>query len=289
MHKISAAIIGAGRIGSFLASLFKAHKIGTEIIIDRNIQKARCIGEKYRIKYISDDILTIPNKVNLFCICVEDRFITDVARKITELRKNFNGSYCFHTSGSLSSSKLEELKAKGCEVFSFHPNISFVSDEVNYNVSEIVWAIESNSQKAIRFANKLVRRFNGNSVVLLEQEKEIYHAISVLLSNYSTILFQIIQKSFSGSINLTKSYYGLLKSTLINIEKLGTDMALTGPLIRNDVETIQKNLMALKKSEPKLAKIYVELGQLALENLIQNKKVEYNSIEPILRVFKEEV
>ena len=53
----------------------------------------------------------------------------------------------------------------------------------------------------------------------------------------------------------------LIRGTLHNIETLGTADALTGPIARGDVETIQGQIEAMQKKTPELLGLYKELAR----------------------------
>jgi predicted short-subunit dehydrogenase-like oxidoreductase (DUF2520 family) len=53
----------------------------------------------------------------------------------------------------------------------------------------------------------------------------------------------------------------LIEGTLGNVEKSGTENALTGPIARGDVETVSDHIAALKESLPELLRSYRALGE----------------------------
>ena len=52
----------------------------------------------------------------------------------------------------------------------------------------------------------------------------------------------------------------LLKGTINNIENLGVPNALTGPIARGDIGTVQIHLNTLKETAPAILPAYCELG-----------------------------
>lgn len=122
----------------------------------------------------------------------------------------------------------------------------------------------------------------GNPILSVESEdKARYHAFCVAASNFTTILwqrfFQAMDSEFEISPQMASS---LFFSTFSNI-KTDWKAALTGPLARNDLETIERNLLALanddlqvvyeafvkafgKKAREKIIYTYMEPGELGL-------------------------
>ncbi len=130
MKNLNVAIIGAGRVGTALALDFYKKKIKVVAVVDTDIEKAEQLSRKIKSKLFSDKISEIPSSVNLFAITVQDRFIIEVARDLSSTFEDFKNKYAFHTSGALSSDELSLLEEKGCNVFSLHPNFSFVSENL---------------------------------------------------------------------------------------------------------------------------------------------------------------
>jgi len=92
---------------------------------------------------------------------------------------------------------------------------------------------------------ELFPQLPNQSVRLVKALKAKYHALCVLSGNFSCMLWQKLFNSLQEEFNLSAeiAYPYLLQQTqnILNNPKT----ALTGPLVRNDVKTIAKNLAAL--------------------------------------------
>jgi hypothetical protein len=76
-------------------------------------------------------------------------------------------------------------------------------------------------------------------------EKERYHAMCVVAGNFSTLLWMRFAEFLNHEIKVPERLmFPYLRSTLYNLEN--ADDPLSGPLKRNDQETIQRNLAALE-------------------------------------------
>lgn len=80
---------------------------------------------------------------------------------------------------------------------------------------------------------------------LAKSLKAKYHALCVLSGNFSCMLWQKLFKSFQQELNLPEEFAHpyLLRQAQNLIQN--SNSALTGPLVRGDQATIQKNLTAL--------------------------------------------
>ena len=57
----------------------------------------------------------------------------------------------------------------------------------------------------------------------------------------------------------------LIDGTLANIEKVGIPQALTGPIVRGDVGTIEKHVQEISLKVPELLELYKVLGFYTIE------------------------
>jgi 2-dehydropantoate 2-reductase len=77
--------------------------------------------------------------------------------------------------------------------------------------------------------------------------KAYYHALCVMANNFTTLLWQKLFSECKAQFNIPEgAMHALLKGTFDNLQH-NSHHALTGPLVRQDHETIDKNLSALKE------------------------------------------
>ena len=132
-----------------------------------------------------------------------------------------------HCSGSLFSEK----------AYGVHPLMTFsqtLYDEVQYR--EIPFVTDADVTLP-GLPNPFFR--------IQPEQKAKYHALCVLANNFSTILWQKLFRDFEQELSLPGSVaHSLLKQQTQNLCKDYTS-ALTGPLVRNDQQTLQRNIGAL--------------------------------------------
>jgi predicted short-subunit dehydrogenase-like oxidoreductase (DUF2520 family) len=120
-------------------------------------------------------------------------------------------------------------------------------------------------------------------LILDKSQKSIYHSLAVILSNYTVTQFYQIEKYLGKKA--VKSYLNLLLSTIQNIQNSGVKDALTGPILRGDVETVSKNLFALKSLNEELKSIYKNFGILTLE--LARDKIENLTLQKLKQLLSE--
>ncbi len=275
MKPLKITVIGAGRVGSAIIDSLLARSFDIVCVVEKNPDTVKSLKKKYPAVKIISDLKQIPAKTDFFIISVQDRFINDVANQISLHFKSFKNKFACHTSGCLTSDELTLLQGKGCEVFSFHPNVSitFSKGKKNFSINQLketIFTIESNSQKALNFAKKFSKAAGWKSIVIKPELKPLYHAFSVIISNYTVTLMNEIKNSLGEEF--IDSYLQLLKSTIQNIDNCGVEKSLTGPAIRGDFKTIKSNLKALSEVDKDLLEIYNHYLKLTEKFITQIKQ-----------------
>lgn len=81
------------------------------------------------------------------------------------------------------------------------------------------------------------------------QQKPYYHALCVLSNNFTAILWQKFYNAMKNEFDIPKDVLiPFMHRTFLNIQE-DHQNALTGPLVRNDKNTIKANLEALENDE----------------------------------------
>jgi hypothetical protein len=146
---------------------------------------------------------------------------------------NLNSKPCIHFSGSVVADN----------IFGAHPLMTFGKNlYLLKDYQKIPFILEDTCPDF----HKILPGLPNKSFRIPKQLKGFYHALCVLSSNFSCILWQKffseLQNTLHLPIEIAKPY---LEQTTKNL-LLQPEQALTGPLMRNDLETIEANLNALK-------------------------------------------
>lgn len=274
MKSFKITVIGAGRVGSAIISTLIKKNFEISCVVEKDFNKVKHLKKKYKSLFICSDLKNIPEETNLFIISVQDRYIKEVSDKLSLQFESFSKKFACHTSGCLTSNELISLQEKDCEVFSFHPNVSITIARGKKNfstihLSEPIFTIESNSKKALSFAKKFSKAAGWKFIVIEPELKPLYHAFSVMISNYTVTLMNEIKNTLGEEF--IDSYLQLLNSTIQNIKNYSIENALTGPAIRGDVKTIKSNLTTLKKIDKNLSVIYNHYLKLTEKFITQLK------------------
>ena len=268
-HSIS--IIGAGKVGTTLTVLF--HRAGYRIasVISREQKSAKKLANLVGCRSFSSSIIDIANSTQILIIATPEEAISDVVRQLVNHPSlNFRKIVVFHTSGVITSDVLLPLHYRGAIVFSLHPIQTFPKDLTLANqlqrIENIYYGFEG-TNKAFQQASYLVKVLGGKIIRIPKEKKILYHIACVVASNYSVALLGMVEEVLAlvgGDVRL-KHFAPLIKSSIENAILLTPKKALTGPIARGSISTIECHLRELFKKDKHLALQYRQLGRQVLQ------------------------
>jgi predicted short-subunit dehydrogenase-like oxidoreductase (DUF2520 family) len=165
-----------------------------------------------------------------------------------------------HTSGALGAEVLQPAMAAGTQIGTFHPLVAFADTErAIAALRGATVAIEGDDQLAA-LLSQMADRVGATAVRLAPGSKAAYHAAAVLAAGGFIALLDAITElgavaglDEAGSLAI---YGPLIEGTLGNARALGVQAALTGPMTRGDVGTLEAHLAALATHAPAALELY---------------------------------
>lgn len=131
----------------------------------------------------------------------------------------------------------------------------------------------------------------GIPLVISPETKPLYHAACVFASNYVVVLMalagELLKKISADLQEPGRILLPLLRGAVDNMHCEEPDKALTGPILRGDVKTVEFHLQALAQKAPFLVQLYRELGLQALdisERLHPELQTKYQRLREILQI-----
>lgn len=141
-----------------------------------------------------------------------------------------------HFSGSLITPK----------AYSAHPLMSFTHDLYSIEVYKTIWFIIE--KDSLNFSELLPGVPNQHAAIP-SSDKPLYHSLCVLSSNFTCLLWQKLFTTLENKWQIPpQAAFPILQQVSNNLMQ-DYQHALTGPLVRNDLTTITRNLQALE-SDP---------------------------------------
>ncbi|MFE7843748.1 DUF2520 domain-containing protein [Microbacterium sp. NPDC057407] len=224
------SVVGSGRVGRAL---------------DAALREAGC---DVRGPFGRGDTLPWSDVVVL---CVPDREIADAAAGART-----HGALIGHTSGATP------LTESGVD-FGLHPLRAFVGNEGADAFRGIGCAIAGTSPAALGVARALVDAIGGSPFEVTDAQRAGYHAAASIASNFLVTLEAMAERVAEAS-DLPASRFRahlvpLVRGTVENWAQHGPRAALTGPIVRGDEPTVQRQRAAVAAAAPEVLPLFDEL------------------------------
>lgn len=262
-------LIGAGRVGRTLASLWqRVHAFSIRDVLSGTPQGARAavifIGEGRAVSALKSmraaDIWMLTPPDSEIAACCSALAASGLLRK---------GDIVFHCSGALSSEELAPAAGHGALIASVHPLKSFAEPRAAVDSFARTWCAAEGDRAALAVLRPAFERIGGRIAEIDPQFKPVYHAASVMVSNYLVALMEgglrCYEKAGIPREAAEAMMAPLVRETVDNVFKLGTITALTGPIARGDDAVVARQLAALTEWNARIGDLYRELGAVALD------------------------
>jgi predicted short-subunit dehydrogenase-like oxidoreductase (DUF2520 family) len=249
-------IIGAGAVGTALGAAL--HRADWPVVAVASRDAAR--RERFRSLVPGArafaEAPAILDEAELVILTVPDDAIEQLAGEL----RLYGGQALVHTSGVLGAEVLEPARAAGTQVGAFHPLVAFADTErAIAALRGAAVAVEGDDQLATLLAT-MAEAIGATAVRLAPGSKAAYHAAAVLAAGgFVALLDAIAELGRSAGLDEAGSlaiYGNLIEQTLGNARSLGIRAALTGPMTRGDVGTLERHLEALARLAPDALPLY---------------------------------
>jgi predicted short-subunit dehydrogenase-like oxidoreductase (DUF2520 family) len=242
------------------------------------------------VEAVSSLAALLPSRPDLLILAVPDDAVTQVAAELGALLQADPAPWSpvvLHTSGTTSVSALAPCRKAGSATLVFHPLQTFpdpVAGAHRFPGTAIAITPASGRRRAdaTAFGWTLAERLGSRPFLLDDAKRALYHAAAAMACNYLVTLEDRAKRLFveaglpeDGSVSL---FLPLVRSTVDNIASAGTAAALTGPLSRGDVGTVEDHLAALERYAPDMLALYVSLGLATLDLVSAQGRVDAKQI-----------
>ena len=273
--------IGAGKTGCTLGKYFTDHEIDVTGYFSKSRNSARMAAEFTGTRCF-ESLEDAVESSDIIFITASDGAIGEIWDSIKKLA--IGDKIVCHCSGSLSSDVFTGIEESGAYGYSVHPMYA-ISDRYNshVNFTEATVTIEG-SEKHRDFVSDLFRK-SGNTIKIISREnKPLYHAASVVVSNHVVGLIQfgvdlLEDCGFTGEEAL-EALFPLINNNVDNIRKSGIVNSLTGPVERGDAETVQKHLERLDGEDRELYRLLTR--RILKIAKVKNKDRDYGKFDMLM-------
>lgn len=268
-EKFSVTVIGTGAVGSALQDFFISN--GYHVLSAVNRSSGLPDNED---SYGEVIFITTPDDV-----------IASVAGSLAQKEIRWSGKTVVHCSGSLSSERLSAIAAAGASTASMHPIQTFRKGDDAGRFHGITVSLEGDPD-AKALLKPLIINMQAKPIDVTPGQKQALHIGAVFASNYLVSLLRTVEKyleseEIEGGIEIMRP---LIEQTMHNIFEMGTSEALTGPVHRGDVQTVESHLSRLI-FYPDHQALYRQLGKTALDIARESGSLSEEEADKLMQLF----
>ena len=261
-------VIGAGRVGAVLAAALRS--AGHEIVAtagesDASRGRIAALLPGVRVAQPTD----VARASELLLLTVPDDMLANVVTVLSHSGAIHEGQVVVHTSGRHGLAVLEPARAVGARTIAMHPAMTFTGTDVDLpRLAGCVFGITAEPGDR-ELAEALVADLGGRPMWVPEDRRTMYHAGLAHGANHLVTLVSEAMEilSAAGAEDPAATLRPLLTAALDNALEHG-DAALTGPIVRGDVETVRAHLAVMARTAPSTIPSYVALARATANSAV---------------------
>jgi predicted short-subunit dehydrogenase-like oxidoreductase (DUF2520 family) len=263
---MNVSVVGAGRVGTAMAVLLA--RAGHRITAVSGGTASRDRASRFLPDVAFLEPVEAARAGDLVLIAVPDDRLAEAVSQLAEAGAFRHGQRVAHVSGATGLDVLEPARAAGAGRLAIHPLQTFpdVAGALD-RIPGSAMAVTADDEEGYVVGERIADDLMALPFRLEDARRPLYHAAAVFASNYLVVAAGIAEELFrvAGVPDPVRAMLPLQRATLDNVERLGPAKALTGPVVRGDATTIDRNLTALRDAAPHAVPAYVELCRVAIE------------------------
>ncbi|MFI5055925.1 MAG: Rossmann-like and DUF2520 domain-containing protein [Actinomycetota bacterium] len=257
------AIVGAGTVGTAVGIAWAGvgHRIVAVAGRQATVSRAATWLPGVPVLPIAEAV----SDADLVAIGVPDEALPAVVSTVASAVPR--GVDVLHLSGARGLEVLEPVVEAGARPLAVHPLQTFADVAGGLEaLPGCAVAVTAADDDGFVLGERLARDLGGRPFRLPDAQRPLYHAAAVFASNYLVAVSGAAEVLFShaGVPEALAAMRPLQEATLANVHRLGPRAALTGPAVRGDAGTIDRNLSAIAAADPELLAPYVALCRAAI-------------------------
>ena len=280
--RLTVGVVGAGRVGSVLgAALARAgHRVtGTYAVSEASRARAAELLPGVPVK----DVAAVVAGAELVLLAVPDDALGHLVAGLAATGVWLAGQVVVHTSGRHGVGILDPARAQHVLPLALHPAMTFTGTAMDLD-RLVDCAFGVTADDALRpMAEALVLEMGGEPVWIAETDRTAYHlALAHGANHLVTLTSEAMQILASAGVEDPQRVLGpLMRAALDNALRLG-DAALTGPVARGDVGTVEDHLRELDRLSPEIRRTYVAMARATALRALDSGRLRPASAEPLL-------
>lgn len=266
--RLDVAVIGTGKAGSVLgAALGRAgHKVvACTAVSDISRLRAESLLPGVPVMTVAD----AAKDCDLVLLTVPDDVLPELVQGLAATGAIGPGTFVMHAAGRYGVQVLDPLTQIGCLPLALHPVMTFTGTSIDLNrLSGCPFGVTA--PDVLRpVAEALVVEMGGDPIWVPEQNRILYHAGLAFGANG---LMALVSETMSllntaGIEEVQRLVAPLLGAALDNAIRNG-DVAMTGPIVRGDVDTVREHISEIEKSSPQTLSAYKAMARLTAQRAL---------------------
>jgi predicted short-subunit dehydrogenase-like oxidoreductase (DUF2520 family) len=272
---MNVGVIGAGRVGTAVAVLLR--RAGHRIVAVSGREATRERAARFLPGVPAIEPAAVAAEGELVLLAVPDDRIPSMARELADASAFRPGEWVLHLSGAAGLDALAPAAAEGARPLALHPLQTFPDVDGALDRIPGCWAaVTAEDEEGFTMGEGLAHDIGANPFRLGEANRPLYHAAAVFASNYLVAASGVAERLFraAGVPDPVPAMAPLQRATIDNVARLGSERALTGPAVRGDATTIDRNLRSLEERSPEDVAAYVVLCRAALDLAVRSGRLD---------------
>lgn len=278
--------VGAGRAGCSLGKYFATKALQADVTVtgyNSIVEEEARWAAEFTGSSVFERIEDVIAASDAIILSTPDGAIKKVWDTID--KKNLTGKMICHLSGSLSSDAFSGIDTYGGYAISIHPMFAFSNkDSVYQQLDSVSFTLEGHPY-AVNAWQQLLDALGNRSVVIDQAKKPKYHAAASILSNQVVAVlatgYELLEECGFSEKEARTFSAALVRDNVEHVIADGCVSALTGPIERGDVGTVQKHLQELNDTQKEMYRV---CGSKLLELAgSKNPQTDYAALESVLK------
>lgn len=261
-------VVGAGRVGAVLAAALRA--AGHQVVA--------VAGESTASRDRAHDLLPgvqlakptdVARSCDLLLLTVPDDMLANVIVSLVGSGVIRPGQVLCHTSGRHGLAVLAPAAEVGARVVAMHPAMTFTGTALDLErLDGCVFGYTAGPGEQA-YVESLISDLHGVAMFVPEDKRTLYHAG---LAHGANHLVTLVSQAMglltaAGAVDPAATLRPLLHAALDNALANG-DAALTGPIVRGDVNTVRAHLDSIAATAPDTLPSYVTLARATADRAV---------------------
>lgn len=278
--------IGAGNVGAAFGRYLVENEIKVAGFFSRRHESSIAAAEFTGTRDFSK-IEDLVAAVDTIFITTGDDQIAQVCQQAAEAEPSLEGKRVGHMSGALSSKVLLSAAKLGAATFSLHPLQAFADRNKALNdLQTTVFTLEGDGN--LQMLQSLLNKIGNRYFDLKPDQKTRYHAAACVVSNYLVALldfgFELFESIGIDESSALAALMPMIRGTVDNVGLMGPAEALTGPISRGDIRTVQRHLQDFSPPESEALEIYKFLGRRTVALAMEGRLSDPGKVDRLLEL-----